>query len=128
MSVRRLLVALSLAATLLVGPACVTPTIPIPPPEPERMTFEVTPDDGTATFRYDPTPSYADAVVYVFNRDTGSGVITTAEPDGSVAPTEPFAGVAGDDIVVSFELEGQLGTICVELADGRSSSANECVP
>lgn len=114
--------------TALTALACFTPTIPIPPPEPEKMSFSVAPMDGTASFAYQPAASYADAVVYVFNRDKGVGVITTANSDGSVSPTDPFAGDLGDDIVVTFELEGQLGTTCVELADGQSSTANECVP
>lgn len=120
----------ALAALALTGLAgsCVTPTIPIPPPEPEKMAFQVDTDSGVASFTYDAFPSYAGAIVYVFNRDQGVGVITTAEPDGSVAPTDPFAGDAGDDVVVTFELDGELGSTCVELQPGQSSSANECSP
>jgi hypothetical protein len=107
---------------------CVTPTIPIPPPEPEKIAFQVDTDLGVARFTYDAFPSYANAIVYVFNRDGGTGVITTAEPDGSVAPTDPFAGQAGDEVVVTFELDGDLGSTCVTLQNGQSSSANECSP
>jgi len=130
MSTRRTL--LSLALALLIGmclalSSCLgSPTVPIPPPEPTRMVFNVDTTGGTAVFTYDADSSYSNAVVYVFNRDKGVGVITTAEADGSVAPTDPFAGDAGDNVVVTFELDSQLGSTCVVLQQGRSSAANEC--
>jgi hypothetical protein len=105
---------------------CLTPSVPVPPPLPEKISFEVDADAGQARFSYREEPNFADAVVYVFNRDQGVGVITTAEPDGSVAPTEPFAAAAGDDIVVTFDLETQLASICVELAAGPSSPSRRC--
>jgi predicted enzyme related to lactoylglutathione lyase len=37
---------------------------------------------GAASFSYGPEANYADAIVYVFNRDLGEGIITTARPDG----------------------------------------------
>jgi hypothetical protein len=94
---------------------CVTPSIPIPPPEPERMTFAVDVQSGAATFTYDAEPNFADAVVYVFNRDQGRGIITTARADGSVGPTEPFPAVAGDNISVTFETEEAIVGSCVQL-------------
>jgi hypothetical protein len=114
------------AAALLVGVAgCVTPSVPIPPPEPERIAFALDADAGTATFSYGRSV-YQGAVVYVFNRDRGVGVITTAESDGSVAPTAPFAAADGDDVVVTFDRDDQLAAVCVTLHDGPSSSAYEC--
>ena len=64
--------------------------------------------------------------VYVFNRDEGRGVITTADGDGRVPPTEPFPAFEGDEIVVSFELESQIASTCVHLRDGQSNSRLEC--
>jgi hypothetical protein len=113
-----------LAAVLLAG--CVTPSVPIPPPKPEAMTFEVDFDLGSARFAYQPDPSYAFAIVYVFNRDAGRGVITTANADGSVSPTDPFPAEIGDAVIVTFELEQQLASTCVRLQDGPSSSALRC--
>lgn len=119
--------ALALALALGAGlGACATPSIPIPPPSPESMTFEVDLEVGTARFSYRPTADYANAVVYVFNRDTGEGVITTADDRGAVAPSEPFPAEEGDEIVVSFELEEQLASTCVVLQDGQSNSALKC--
>jgi len=110
---------------LLALPSCVTPSVPIPPPSPERMVFDIDTDLGTATFEYDPDPSYANAVVYVFNRTAGSGVITTAASDGSVI-SEPFPATDGDEVVISIETAIQLASTCVKIQQGRSSSAFEC--
>jgi hypothetical protein len=90
------------------------------------MTFAHDAAAGSASFTFDPDPSYAFAVVYVFNRDQGVGIIDTARGDGSVGPTLPFAAAIDDDIVISFELDSQLSSTCVELRDGPSSSAFEC--
>ena len=87
---------------------------------------EVDLDLGTAQFSYQATGSYAGAIVYVFNRNVGEGVITTADERGAVAPTEPFPAREDDEIVISFELESQLVSTCVRLRDGPSSSALEC--
>jgi hypothetical protein len=105
---------------------CVTPSVPIPPPAPEKMTFAVDPAGGVATFEFDPDPSYALAVVYLFNRSRGTGIITVAQDDGRVAMTPPFQAIAGDEIVVTFEVETQLASTCILLADGQASSSREC--
>jgi hypothetical protein len=105
---------------------CLTPSVPIPPPEPEKMAFDLDLEAGTARYSFAPDASYGKAVVYVFNRDRGRGVITTANDDGSVDPTEPFVAADGDEIVVTFELEAQVASTCVVLHDGPSSSAYEC--
>lgn len=110
--IRRSLTAL--AAALVLG-ACVTPSIPIPPPEPERMTFAVDVTAGAATFTYEPESNYADAVVYVFNRDRGTGIITTARPDGSVGPTAPFPAAFGENISITFETDEAIVGSCVQL-------------
>ena len=116
----------ALALFALVASSCLTPSVPIPPPEPEKMSFDVDVDVGSATFSYDPDPSYGLAVVYVFNRTQGTGIIDTARADGSVGPTASFDAIVDDEIVVTFEGEGQLGSTCVRVAQGQSSSAREC--
>lgn len=114
------------AAVAAVLWGCAAPSVPIPPPVPEQIRFDVDLTGGTARFEYEPRADYADAVVYVFNRDAGRGVITTADGDGRVAPTEPFPATEGDEIVVSFELDAQIASVCVHLRDGQSSSSLEC--
>lgn len=112
--VRRSLTAL--AAALVLG-ACVTPSIPIPPPEAELMTFAVDVSAGAATFAYDPEPNFADAVVYVYNRDRGTGIITTARSDGSVGPTAPFPAAFGENISITFETDEAIVGNCVQIRD-----------
>jgi hypothetical protein len=121
---RRLSPHLLVVATLALG--CVTPSIPIPPPEPEKMTFSRIEGGDTASFQYDPDPDYGLAVVYVFNRSRGIGVIDTARADGSVGPTQPFDAGDGDEVVVTFEADGELGSTCVRFAEGPSSPSREC--
>lgn len=118
--------ATALAACLLC--TCGGPSVPIPPPEPELVLFEADLETGTARFSYPPNADYSLAVVYVFNRDVGEGIITTAEIDGSVGPTEPFPAREGDEVVITFERDTSLGSVCLIFADGPGSSARECNP
>ena len=116
---------------LLLGFAgCVTPSIPIPPPDPAMMTFTVTVvgDMSTATFAYPAKADYGDALVYVFNRDQGVGIIEQARPDGSVGPTRPVAAKINEQIVVSFQLEDQTVSRCIRLRDGQQDPTNHCGP
>jgi hypothetical protein len=110
--------------------ACVTPSIPIPPPDPALMTFTVTTTatDSTATFAYPAKADYGDALVYVFNRDQGVGIIEQARPDGSVGPTRAVAAKVNDQIVVSFQLEDQMVSRCIRLRDGAQDPNNYCGP
>ena len=109
-------------------PGCTSHSVPIPPPSPESVVFSLDLEAGHASFQYDPTPAFGGATVYVFNRQVGEGVITTAEADGSVLPTPPFPAMTGDEVIVTFETDGQLSSTCVKMQDGRSSSALECQP
>ena len=114
---------------LVVGLAgCVTPSIPIPPPDPSMMTFTVNGMEGTAVFSYPPKQDYVDAIVYVYNRDQGVGIIEQARPDGSVGPTRPVAGKIGEQIVVSFQLDDQTVSRCIRLRDGAQDPNNHCGP
>ncbi len=90
------------------------------------MVFAVEAGNGTATFSYDPQPRFSNAVIYVFNRDRGEGIITTARADGGVGPTKPFAAVVGEDLLITFETDEQILSRCITLTEGRSSSAFEC--
>lgn len=110
--------------------ACVTPSIPIPPPDPSQMTFTVTTSgtDSTAVFSYPPKADYGDALVYIYNRDQGVGIIQQARPDGSVGPTNPVAAKINEQIVVSFQLDDQTVSRCIRLRDGQQDPNNYCGP
>ena len=126
MSIRRAILTLILALSLTGLTSCLTPSVPIPPPEPEYMVFTHDPVNGEASFTFDPAPTFANAIVYIFNRDQGVGIIETAAADGSVGPTRTFSAELDDRIVVTFDIGVQLAATCVRLQDGRSSSALEC--
>lgn len=111
---------------MVVIAGCTTPSVPIPPPSPDNIYFALDGDNGQATFHYDPDPSYGDAIVYVFNRDAGEGIITRADADGRVQESNPFPALVGDKIVVTFEVEAQTSSTCVLVQEGQSSSASEC--
>jgi hypothetical protein len=117
---------LVLAIALLAG--CITPSIPIPPPDPGRMTFAVDTEQSTAVFSYGPEQNYAGAIVFVFNRDRGIGLIETARDDGSVGPTAPLEASLGEQVVVTFEREDQTVSTCIRLRDGAQSSTDFCGP
>lgn len=117
----------AIALVCLVGIAgCVTPSIPIPPPEPAKMTFTVTTDPmgeiTSASFAYPPTLSYQGGVAYVYNRDRGLGVIQAVNPDGSVGPTPAVAAGLNERIVISIENDDQTVSTCVLLREGAPSS------
>lgn len=121
MSSRALLLVLALAIA-----GCVTPSIPIPPPEPARMAFAVDLSTGAATFSYGTEPHYAYAVVYVFNKDKGTGIITTARADGSVGPSQPFPADLGDNISITFETDDVSANRCVVVREGAPSAFDYC--
>jgi hypothetical protein len=120
----------SLASLVFIGlAACVTPSIPIPPPDPALMTFHFETIPGevpTATFSYPPRDNYIDSIVFVYNRDTGTGIIERAHDDGSVGPTAPLAVNIGDPVVVSFQREDQTVSTCIRVRDGAQSATDYC--
>ena len=124
---RRLIALLVLSASA----QCVTPSIPIPPPDPARMTFSVTlagPNGSQASFSYPPDINYVGSVVFVYNRDRGVGVIEAAHTDGSVGPTAPLAAALQEQIVVSFQRDDQTVSTCIRLRDGAQSATDYCGP
>jgi hypothetical protein len=127
---RRLLVAIALAAATLGVSGCVTPSIPIPPPDPSLMTFQLQGEVGNtfASFTYPTHPTLVDAVVFVYNRDKGEGVIKSANSDGSVGPTQPLRADLGDQMVVSFQRDEQTASTCVRLKDGPQNGTSYCDP
>lgn len=120
---------LALALGLGLG-GCVTPSIPIPPPDPSAMMFALTGDVGstTATFEYPPNVNYIDTVVFVYNRNKGVGIIENARADGSVGPTAPVRADLGDEMVVSFQRDDQTVSTCIRLREGAQSPTDYCSP
>jgi hypothetical protein len=117
-------------ALLIVISGCVTPSIPIPPPDPGKMTFMVQVEGGNsqAVFSYEPEANYIGSIVFIYNRDRGVGIIENARDDGSVGPTAPVSAAIGDQVVITFEREDQTVSTCVRLRDGAQSATDYCGP
>ncbi|MEO8700808.1 MAG: hypothetical protein ABI867_12235 [Kofleriaceae bacterium] len=107
---------------------CVTPSIPIPPPDPGKMTFQVDTTGPTpqAVFTYEPEANYIGSIVFIYNRDRGVGIIENAAADGSVGPTAPVEAAVGEEVVITFEREDQTVSTCVRLREGAQSSTDYC--
>ncbi len=125
---REFLAACAAVATVVASGGCITPSIPIPPPDPALMSFSISAAPGatTAVFAYPATHNYAGSVVYLYNRDQGVGIILDANADGSVGPSQPLAAVAGNQVVVTFQIEDQSVSSCVRLRDGAQDPNNYC--
>jgi len=119
----RFLIAAALAT--LVG-GCITPSIPIPPPDPSEMRIPIDVTSGTATFSYGPETNYAGALVYVYDRTREVGVIAHARADGSVGPTQPFPAGDGDNVSVSFQTADDVVAACVVIRANSPIPANFC--
>jgi len=119
-------VLLSLVVSCLAG--CITPSIPIPPPDPELMLFEVSGDGAasTATFEYPANINYENSILYIYNRDRGVGIIEATRPDGSVGPTRPVSAGLGNEIIVSFQREDLAVSTCIRLRNGPQSATDYC--
>lgn len=117
---------LALLIGLAVVSGCITPSIPIPPPDPAKMVFEVDGVGGTAVFSYPPDVNYQGALVFVFNRDRGVGVIQQANADGSVGPTQPVAAAVDEQLVVTFQRDDQTVSTCIRLRNGNQDPTNYC--
>lgn len=126
---RRPLVIAGVMAALLTG-GCITPSIPIPPPDPELMEFAIAGDGATstATFTYPANVNYRGSILFLYNRDRGLGIIEATRPDGSVGPTQPVNAALGEQIVVTFQREDQTVSTCVRLRNGAQSATDYCNP
>jgi hypothetical protein len=130
----RILIAFTLTVAIGLGgiglSGCITPSIPIPPPDPSAMTFQLAGEVGnmTTTFEYPANVNYVDTVVFIYNRDKGVGIIEAARPDGSVGPTAPVRADLGDQMVVSFRRDDQTVSTCVRLREGAQSAIDYCAP
>ena len=105
---------------------CVTPSIPIPPPDPSAMTVQLSAVDGTAVMQYPPTNAYEGGTAYVFNRAKGVGVIQQCAPDGSIGPTLAFPAAAGDNVILSVEVGSETVSTCVVLREGTQDPTSYC--
>jgi hypothetical protein len=117
---------------LVVLGSCNTPFIPLPPPGDPTFT-PVTVNDGTGAPRMvwetrgGPAPELMGALIFVYNLDGGSGVIGTAQADGSYV-VNPIDANPGDRIQLHYETpDGRHSPgICRVLERGLARTA--CAP
>jgi hypothetical protein len=128
---------LALVVTLGLMPtvsACITPTIPIPPPSPALIDFDVTPTipipppstpPATAVMTYPATSAYVGSTAYVFDNTNGRGVFQRANTDGSIGPTLALPVALGDEVIISVTSASQeTVSTCVILQQG--AQAGDC--
>jgi hypothetical protein len=115
----------------VLGAGCVTPSIPIPPPDPSQMDFDIeTPASGsnatTAVFSYPPDKNYEGGTAYVFNNNTGGGVFHLVNADYSIGPLPPLEATLGDQMVVTIESAQETVSRCVVLRNGTQDPNTYC--
>jgi len=113
---------------LVVFAGCITPSIPIPPPDPSEMQFDITTTgtESSAVFTYPPYDAYKGGTVYLFDRANGRGVFQVSNADGSFGPTLALPAAVGDQVVVSIEHIDQTVSTCVVLQQGAQSPTHTC--
>jgi len=114
----RLRIALGVTALALgLCTACYTPSVPLPPPLVNAMTFDNGPTAGTVILRSPAQPQIGAVRFSVFNESQGVGVIVVSANDGSFT-TPPFAGVDGDYIEISYSNGNDSAAQCTALHVG----------
>ena len=106
--------------------ACVTPSIPIPPPDPSLVSVMFNATSGRFSLTYPPQHEYVGGVAYVYDRTSGMGIIDNVNPDGSVGPTAEMAAQLGDNIVFSIENNHETVSTCFVLRDGAQDPNVYC--
>jgi len=109
------------------GAGCITPSIPIPPPDPTEMMFHITTVDGVsnATFTYPADSNYCGGVAYLFDRNLGTGIIRTVNTDCTIGPATMQASL-GDSVDFTVQTHTQTVSTCVRLQEGAQSPAAYC--
>ncbi|HEY1813261.1 MAG TPA: hypothetical protein VGG74_13010 [Kofleriaceae bacterium] len=109
---------------------CITPSIPIPPPDPSDMTFDISVDmsgSSNAILTYPANANYTGGTVYVANRSRGGvGVFQPVNADSSIGPTMPLPAGSGDEIVVSVGTATDTVSTCIVLRQGTQDPNADC--
>ena len=112
------------AGLLVLSGGCVTPSIPLPPPDLAALSFVSGPTPGTLELEGKPSAINASSRFAAFNEQRHVGVLVDTAVDGSFA-SEPFAGGAGDLVELWFEAGGkrsQIATCTVVLDTSLNST------
>ncbi|MDB4971433.1 MAG: hypothetical protein JWN44_7122 [Myxococcales bacterium] len=110
------LVLAALALALGLTTACYTPSVPLPPPLVENMTFADGPAAGSVILKSPPQPAIGQARFSIYNVSQKTGVILESATDGSFT-TAPFPGTDGDYVQIYYEdmAGGNAAQLCTTL-------------
>jgi hypothetical protein len=123
--VKRLVTTFLVFAGFVAG--CFAPSVPVPPPGPESMTFALALETGEASYRAALGRNWGDSWVTIYDDTTGEGVIDRSDAAGNVGPTAPWTANEGDRVRIIFERDdGQSSGVCLILRNGPSSSGQLC--
>jgi len=122
----RLRIALAAAALALgLVTACYTPSVPLPPPLVQNMTFTSGQTAGTVVLTSPAQPQIGAARFSIFNVSQGTGVIFVANSDGSF--TSPaFNGNEGDYIEIGYDKGNDTAELCTTLHLAGSLTGATC--
>jgi len=119
---RNVLTALCIAAFLH---GCITPVVPLPPPEIRDVVFTITdPAKNLITFRsVTDSPLFANSYIFLFNHKTMKGAITLADNNGHYT-FEPMEARDGDQLDLwsartAFEEPSDVTCGVLDLAAGK---------
>ncbi|HEY0251085.1 MAG TPA: hypothetical protein VGC41_06135 [Kofleriaceae bacterium] len=118
-----------LVLSVVVASACVTPSIPIPPPDPSLMEFDIQlGSDGSsnAVFSYPANKNYEGATAYLLDSNTGGGVFHLVNADYSIGPLQPLPAKQGDQVVITIEGGDETVSRCVILRQGSQDPNTYC--
>jgi len=118
----------SLALVLGALLACTGPSVPVPPPGAESMSFALDGVAQTATYAANLGPQWGNCWVVVRVERTGDGVVERSAVDARVGLSEPFDAVNGDLAGIRFECDddGKAAGLCLVIHDGPSNQNFEC--
>ncbi len=122
----RLRLALAVAALALgLATACYPPSVPLPPPLVQNMTFTMGQAAGTVVLTSPPEAQIGAARFSIFNVSQGTGVIFLSNADGSF--TSPaFPGNEGDYIQIAYDKGSDTAELCTTLHLSGSLTGSTC--
>ena len=122
---KRLAASIIVVAAFVAG--CFAPSVPVPPPAPESMSFALDVTAGTATYTASLGGDWANTWVSIYDGTSGEGVLERSDGTGHVGPTQPWRAADGDHVRIVFERDdGEQSGLCLILRGGPSSSSNRC--
>jgi hypothetical protein len=117
----------TLVVSLAAVAGCVAPSVPVPPPGPEAMSFTLDLQAGVAVYQANLGSDWGSSWVTLYDDTTGEGIVARSQPNGHVGPTAPWRANDGDQVRIQFERDdGEVSGVCLILHGGPSSQNYEC--